>query len=290
MTMDDTATPAGSPTAFRISCIQTHPVMLDVEGNLARQVQLIRQVAAEGTTLVVLPECSTTGWVFESRDEAATVAEAVPDGPTCQVWLGLCRELGIHIVAGIVERDGEQQYNSSVLLGPDGHIGTFRKAHLWAIEKDFYDPGDLGFPVFDTPLGRIGMHICYDGWFSEAYRLPALCGADLLCVPANWVPIPDQPDHLPKMANMLCSTHAHMNLVYIAAASRVGVERGQAFIGSSIIVDHTGWPLAGPASGTEEAVISAVIDPIGSRAARTGNPFNQPLDDRRTDVYSVSPL
>lgn len=278
-----------SPTAFRIACIQTAPVMLDVTANRDRQVELIRQAVADGASLVVLPECSTTGWCFESRDEAASVAESVPHGPTCQVWSGLCRELGIHLVAGIVERDGDRLFNASVLLGPDGHIGTFRKAHLWALEKDVYDPGDLGFPVFETPLGRIAMHICYDGWFSEAYRLPALCGADLLCVPANWVPIPSQPDHLPKMANMLCSTHAHMNLVYIAAASRVGVERGQGFIGSSVIVDHTGWPLAGPASGTDEAVISAVIDPIGSRAERTGNPFNQPLLDRRTDVYTVAP-
>ena len=279
-----------SSTAFRITCIQTHPAMLDVAGNVAHQVELIRAAAAEGSKLIVLPECSTTGWVFESRAEAATVAESVPDGPTCTTWLSLCRELDIHIVAGIVERQGERQYNSAVLLGPAGHIGTFRKAHLWAVEKGFYDPGDLGFPVYETPLGRIAMHICYDGWFSESYRIPALCDADLLCVPANWVPIPSQPDTMPKMANMLACTHAHMNLVYIAAASRVGVERGQAFIGSSIIVDHSGWPLAGPASGEHEEMISAVIDPIGSRAQRTGNPFNQPLLDRRTDVYSVAPI
>ncbi len=277
-------------TAFRISCIQTEPVMLDVAGNLAHQVERIRAAAAEGSKLVVLPECSTTGWCFTSANEVRTVAEPVPEGPTCQTWLALCRELDIHLVAGIVEVDGDRLFNASVLLGPGGHIGTFRKAHLWAIEKDLYTPGDLGFPVFDTPLGRIAMHICYDGWFSEAYRLPALCDADLLCVPANWVPVPNQPAHLPKMANMLCSTHAHMNLVYIAAASRTGVERGQPFIGSSVIVDYSGWPLAGPASGTEPETISAVIDPIGSRADRTGNPFNQPLLDRRTDVYTVAPI
>jgi predicted amidohydrolase len=262
--------------------------MLDVAGNVTRQIEFIRTAAAEGSRLVVLPECSTTGWCFTSADEVRTVAEAVPDGPTCSTWLALCRELDIHLVAGIVEADGDRLFNSAVLLGPTGHLGTFRKAHLWAIEKELYSPGDLGFPVFETPLGRIAMHICYDGWFSEAYRLPALCDADLLCVPANWVPIPSQPDHLPKMANMLCCTHAHMNLVYIAAASRVGVERGQPFIGSSLIVDHSGWPLAGPASGDEEVIISAVIDPVGSRAERTGNPFNQPLLDRRTDIYSVA--
>lgn len=276
-------------TSFVIACIQTHPVMLDVEGNRSRLTELVEQAVLAGARLVVLPECSTTGWCFESRDEARSVAEPVPDGPTCQAWLELCRRHDLHLVAGIVERDGDHVYNASVLLGPGGHLGTFRKVHLWALEKDVYDPGDLGFPVIDTPLGRIGMHICYDGWFSESYRLPALADADLLCVPANWVPVPTQTDTLPKMATMLCCTHAHMNLVYIAAASRVGVERGQPFIGSSVIVDHTGWPLAGPADGASETMITATIDPIGSRAARHGNPFNQPLLDRRTDVYRVEP-
>ena len=131
------------------------------------------------------------------------------------------------------------------------------------------------------------MHICYDGWFNESYRLLALAKADLLCVPANWVPVPTQKTELPVMANLLCMTNAHTNLVYIAAASRVGVEREQAFIGRSIIVDHAGWPLAGPASGTNEEIIYAEIDPIGSRPERVGNPFNQPLGDRRTDAYDV---
>ena len=81
-------------------------------------------------------------------------------------------------------------------------------------------------------------------------------------------------------------TSAHTNLVYVVAASRVGVERGQPFIGRSIIVDHSGAPLAGPASATDPAVLTATIDPIGSRAIRHGNPFNQPLRDRRDDLYA----
>ena len=276
-----------SSTEFQISCIQTHPEMLEVKDNLARQVELVREAAKSGSKLIVLPECSTTGWCFISSDEARTVAEAVPSGPTCSTWQSLCTELNIYIVAGIVEVDDDKLFNSAVLLSPDGFVGKFRKAHLWALEKEVYSLGDLGFPVFDTPLGRIALHICYDGWFSEAYRLPALGGADLLCVPSNWVPLPKQPTNVPVMANMLVMTHAHMNLMYIAVASRVGVERDQPFIGCSIIADHSGWPLAGPASGDKEEIISATIDPIGSRAMRDGNPFNQPLLDRRTDAYTV---
>lgn len=275
-------------TEFQISCIQTNPKFLRVDENVSAQVELIRRAAKSGSRLVVLPECSTTGWCFNSREEAQSVSEQVPDGPTCQRWMDACAELGIHLVAGIVEFEDGQLFNSAVLLSPNGFVGKFRKAHLWAIEKQVYGPGNLGFPVFETDLGRISIHICYDGWFSESYRLPALENADLLCVPANWVPIPNQPEKIPTMANMLVMTHAHMNLVYIAAASRVGSERGQKFIGSSIIVDHSGWPLAGPTSSSEEQIISARIDPIGSRESRRGNPFNQPLGDRRLDTYCVT--
>ncbi len=88
------------------------------------------------------------------------------------------------------------------------------------------------------------------------------------------------------MANLMCMTNAHSNLVYVAAASRVGADGNQAFIGQSLIVDPSGWPLAGPASATDEEIIYADMDLIGSRSERHGNVFNQPLRDRRTDLYS----
>jgi predicted amidohydrolase len=129
------------------------------------------------------------------------------------------------------------------------------------------------------------MHICYDCWFPESFRLMAAQGADLICAPSNWVPVPTQRDDLPAMANLLCMTNAHTNLVYVAAAGRVGADGDQPFIGQSIIVDHAGWPIAGPASAERPEIIYADVDLIGSRAERHGNPFNQPLRDRRLDVY-----
>ena len=226
--------------------------------------------------------------MFASRDDALAVAEVVAsgDGPTLESWTRWCREFGLHLVGGFVERLGDVLFNAAVLVGPDGIIGGYRKSHLWGIDRDLYEPGDLGFPVYDTAIGRIGILICYDAWFPECMRLQALQGADVVCMPANWVPVPTQASGVPVLANQLCMTAAHTNLVYVAAASRVGDERGQAFIGRSIIVDHTGAPLAGPASGTDEEVISARIDPFGSRSARRGNPFNQPLRDRRIDLYA----
>jgi N-carbamoylputrescine amidase len=272
-------------TQIRIACLQTEPTLGDVAGNLADQTVACAEAIANGADLLVLPECSTTGWAFNSVEQAHEVAEPVPAGSACQQWLALCRDNDVHLVAGVVERDGDHLYNTSVLMGPDGMIGTYRKAHTWALEKTFYEPGNLGVPVYDTPLGRIGMHICYDCWFPESFRLMAAQGADLICAPSNWVPVPTQRDDLPAMANLLCMTNAHTNLVYVAAAGRVGADGDQPFIGQSIIVDHAGWPIAGPASAESPEIIYADIDLIGSRAERHGNPFNQPLRDRRLDVY-----
>jgi N-carbamoylputrescine amidase len=271
-----------------VACLQTHPVLGDANANLECQRSMVAEAVGGGAALVVLPECSTGGYVFESRDEAAAVAEDVQagDGVAITAWSRWCGEHQIHLVGGLVERSGDDLYNAAVLVGPGGVVGTYRKTHLWGIETRLYRPGDLGLPVYDTPIGRIGMLICYDAWFPECARIEALQGVDVVCMPSNWVPLPTQADGVPVIANQLCMTAAHTNLVYVAAASRVGVERGQPFIGSSIIVDHTGAPLAGPGSGTDEEIISAAIAPITSRTARHGNPFNQPLRDRRLDLYS----
>lgn len=272
-------------TTTRIACLQTEPVLGEVARNLADQAIACANAVANGAELLVLPECSTTGWAFESPEQAQDVAEPVPDGAAFRQWATLCRDEGVHLVAGVAERDGDALFNTAVLIGPDGLVGKYRKAHTWALEKTFYEPGDLGVPVFDTPLGRIGMHICYDCWFPESFRMMAAQGADLICAPSNWVPVPTQRDDLPVMANMLCMTNAHANLVYVAAADRVGADGDQPFIGRSIIVDHAGWPIAGPASPDRPEIIYADVDLIGSRAERRGNPFNQPLRDRRLDVY-----
>jgi len=232
-----------------------------------------------------LPELCNSGYVFESRDEAFALAEEIPNGPTCQAWKDVARKHGLHLVAGIGERDGQALYNTAVVIGPSGHVGTFRKVHLWNEENLFFEPGNVGFPVFRTPLGRIATFICYDGWFPESYRLCALQGADIVCIPTNWVPIPGQETQREAMANILCMAAAHANSVFVAAADRIGVERGQPFIGQSIIVSYTGWAIGGPASPDREEIIYAEVNLADARRKRNWNEYNQVLRDRRTDVY-----
>lgn len=286
----ETSAAAPSGTEFIVACVQTAPKLLDRDANLDAQQVFYEAALAKGARLVVFPECSTTGWRLTDRAEAKSVAEPATEAGTAVArWASWTRRDQTYIVAGLIESDGSEVYNTAVLVGPDGVIGRYRKLHTWAIERTFYAPGDLEVPVFETEIGNIAMAICYDVWFPEVARVAALENADVLCVPSNWVPVPTQTDDVPKMANMLCMTQAHTNLLYVAAASRVGEDNGQPYIGSSIIVDHSGFPLAGPADGVSETLLLATIDPIGSRAERTGNPFNQPLGDRRTDVYGQPP-
>jgi predicted amidohydrolase len=276
---------SGDEAAVKIACVQMEPVVGKKEQNVRRTLELIETAAAQGARLVVLPELANSGYVFASREEAFALAEEVPHGPTSQAWMDVARRHGLHLVAGINERDGQALYNAAVVIGPSGHVGTFRKVHLWAAENLFFEPGNLGFPVFKTPLGRIATFICYDGWFPESYRLCALQGADIVCIPTNWVPIPGQDEKREAMANILCMAAAHANSMFVAAADRVGMERGQPFIGQSVIVSYTGWPIGGPASPDREEIIYAEANLADARRKRNWNEYNQVLRDRRIDVY-----
>jgi N-carbamoylputrescine amidase len=281
------AASAHPESPVRVACIQMEPRVGHLEANIADSVARIDAAAAGGAKLMVLPELASSGYVFETRAEAYALAEEIPNGPACRAWTDAARRHGCWIVAGIAERVGQRLYNAAVLIGPDGHVGTFRKMHLWAAENLFFEPGDLGFPVYSTPIGRIGMLICYDGWFPEAYRLCALQGADIVCVPTNWVPIPGQAPDQPAMANVLAMGAAHVNSVFVAAADRVGTERGQPFLGCSLILSYTGWPVAGPASRTEPETLFADLNLSEARRKRNWNDFNQILRDRRTDTYDA---
>lgn len=270
---------------LRVACVQMNPGIGETQRNVERSLAFVADAAARGAGLVVLPELCNTGYVFETRDEAFALAEPVPDGPTTRRWLEAARRHRLTIVAGITERDGDVLYNSAVVVGPDGFIGTYRKNHLWGAENLFFERGNLGVPVFRIGAGRIACAICYDIWFPEIFRLAALQGADLLCVPTNWVPMPSQPEGMLVMANVLAMGGAHSNSMFVACADRVGHERGQPFLGNSVIVSHAGWPVAGPASADGEEIIVADLNLSDARRKRTLNDFNQLLRDRRTDVY-----
>ncbi|GAB2882467.1 nitrilase family protein [Paraburkholderia jirisanensis] len=268
-----------------VACIQMQPEVGAKARNVAHATELIMQAHARGAQLIVLPELCNSGYVFESREEAFALAEPFDGGATIEAWAALAARLNVTLVAGYAERAGDVLYNAAAVIGPQRVLGNYRKLHLWGDENLFFEPGDLGVPVFDTPFGRVACAICYDIWFPEVFRLASGGGADLLCVPTNWVPMPGQPAHLPVMANLLAMSGAHSNGLCVAAADRVGNERGQPFLGCSVIVDACGWPVAGPASATDEEILMAELNLGDARRNRQLNTFNHVLRDRRPAVY-----
>jgi len=168
---------------MRVSCAQYAVRDGGRDPNLERSLHFIRRAAAEGADLVVLPELANSGCDLGTRDQALDLAEEIPSGPTVRAWSEEAEEFGVCVVGGLLEKEGDTLYNSAFLVGP-GVLGRYRKTHLWDKEKLRYEPG-RELPVFDTPLGRIGVLICYDIWFPEAARTLALKGAQILCAPSN---------------------------------------------------------------------------------------------------------
>lgn len=270
-----------------VASVQMEPRIGYKTENVAHGIALIERAAAGGANLVVLPELSNTGYVFADRAEALSVAESIPNGPTTKAWIDVAVSCNVYLVAGIAEREGDRLYNSAVVIGPSGWLGIYRKMHLWGDEHLFFQAGDKGLPIFHTEFGRLGVVICYDGWFPEVYRVLAMQGVDIVAMPTNWVPMPGQLTDQPAMANTLAMANAHSNALNIVCANRIGTERGQPFIGQSLIVGAQGWPVAGPASRDAEEVLYAQIDLKASRQTQQLNSFNNILRDRRIDVGSL---
>lgn len=276
-------------SSVRIAVVQFDPQVGTQHSqiNLQNSLQLAQQAAKNGANLIVLPELANTGYLFSSRQDAFQHAEGVPDGPSVRAWIEFAKQHQVYLVAGLAEQEGMRLFDTAVLLGPDGFIGKYRKAHLWNKEKLWFTPGDLGFPVFETPIGRIGLMICWDVWFPEVPRLLSLQGADIICSLNNWVwtPPPLFDEAGKCMASYLTMTAAHVNNVFIAAANRIGEELGERYLGCSLIAGTNGWPIGEVAPADEQAILYADVDLSTARSAPIWNNLNDLCRDRRVDVY-----
>ena len=231
-------------------------------------------LAAPEADLLVLPELANSGYHFESQGQSAQLAEPV-DGPFVALLRELARARNLTLVSGLAERDGSTLYNSAVLVRPDGSTELYRKLHLFLNEKDHFAPGNLGLPVFQVGAARIGLLICFDWQFPEAWRTLALRGADIVCHPSNLV--------LPGLAQRAIPVHALLNRLYVVTANRIGTESGLTFTGRSILVGPRGELLAeAPETSEETRVVE--IDPFLARD-KSVTPRNDLLADRRPEHY-----
>ncbi len=272
-----------SNNLVKVAVVQFEPKLGEVSLNQDKIVELVGKAFDQGARLVVAPEMANTGYIFESKEDAAQYAESVPGGPMVQALEKAAAGKNGYVVSGLMESDGDKLYNTAVLVGPEGYIGKYRKTHLWDVDKTFYEPGDLGFPVFDLPFARIGMCICYDQTFPEVSRIYAMQDVDIICSPTSWVVIPGLAIPEDPTWSYIARTQAQVNGLYMLCADRIGTERGVTFGGSSCIVGLMGF-LGGPASGDKEEILATELD-IAAGRVKMLSAVNHLLNDRRTDLY-----
>ena len=261
---------------YRVAAIQYDPTLGEKEKNVADLLRLVEEAASNGARLIVLPELATTGYCWESRAEIAPYVEPVP-GPTTDCFAHLARQYDCYIAISFPEVDPTTNayYNCMVLIGPQGIVGTYRKIHSYMSEPRWARDGDLGIPVWDTPLGRLAGLICMDAMYFESARIPALHGADVLLFPTNWFD-----DKCPSSWWM---ARAFENGVYFIAANRYGKERGVQFSGGSCILEPDGSISAYLDNG--EGIVYGEIDLSRSRDKRWGsqNTSGESIGDRLAD-------
>jgi predicted amidohydrolase len=260
---------------MRVGHVQFSPILGDLEANRNRVRRLIED--APEADLLVLPELANSGYRFGGRDHARECAESAREGPFVRLLQELSAARGTLLVSGLCERDGDRLYNSAVLVTPAGEIHLYRKNHLFLDEKDLFEPGNLGLPVFEAGGTRIGILICFDWQFPEAWRVLALAGAEIVCHPSNLV--------LPGLAQRAVPIHALLNRFFVVTANRTGTERDLTFTGNSIIVSPRGEILASASPDGEEVGIVEIDPPVARDKSVTSR--NDLLADRRPELYGI---
>jgi N-carbamoylputrescine amidase len=267
---------------MHLALVQQHATA-DRDDNVHRGLQAVRQAAADGARLVAFAELAFTPFYPQHppQDDVPALAEPVP-GPTTETFAALARELGVVIVLNVFERDGERTYDCSPVIDADGTlVGKTRMVHITEYacfhEQQYYAPGDLGAPVFDTAAGRIGVAICYDRHFPEYMRALGLGGADLVVVPQAGV-VDEWPAGLFEAE---LTVPAFQNGYFVALCNRVGREDQLEFAGESFVCGPEGSVRARAPRGAD-AVLIADID-LADAARSVGR--RRLLGDRRPELY-----
>ncbi len=264
---------------IKVGFYQSEPVFGKKSENLKRALDVIE--AIDEVDLIVLPEFFATGYQFISNEEVQDLSEAVPYGKTTLHLSGISEKKKIFIIAGLPEKRGDKYYNSAIITGPEGFLGVYRKTHLFFEEKLFFTPGDTGFRVWETSIGRIGIMICFDWFFPESMRTLALLGAEIVAHPSNLV-LPYCPHAMP----FRCLE----NRIYAITANRVGEEKrrngqGYNFIGMSQVTSPNGEVIVRASEDKEEVRIIEIDLNLAKNKAI--NKYNDLFKDRRPEFYKI---
>ncbi|NBB21506.1 acyltransferase [Runella sp. CRIBMP] len=264
----------------------------DINHNVEKAIAKTREAAAQGAQIVCLQELFKSLYFCDVEDHANfSLGEAIP-GPTTEQFGALAKELGIVIIASLFEKRAPGLYhNTTAVLDADGsYLGKYRKMHIpddpGYYEKFYFTPGDLGYKVFDTKFGKLGILICWDQWYPEAARITSLMGAEILFYPTAIGWDTNEPDPAVNLEQYnawqtIQRSHSVANGVYVVSVNRVGREADQQFWGGSFVSNPFG-SLMYLASHDQEEVKVVELDLDKTEYYRTTWPY---LRDRRIDSY-----
>ncbi len=270
----------------------------DLQRNLATAERLVREAAARGAQIILLPELFEAPYFCIEQDSRHLSLAAPPEeSRAVRHFSRIARELGVVLPVSFFERAGPAYFNSLAIIDADGsRLGIYRKSHIpngpGYQEKSYFSPGDTGFKVWDTRFARLGAGICWDQWFPETARSMALMGAELLLFPTaiGSEPPPAPPVNSREHWQRTQQGHAAANLTPLVAANRYGLERSLRdpqglyirFYGSSFIADATGGKVV-EAGEEGDAVLTATFDL--EQIAQQRNNWSV-FRDRRPDLYT----
>lgn len=272
-----------------------------VEENIAKADKMVREAAAKGAQIVLLPELFERQYFCqERRYDYYHFAKTVEENDAVKHFKEVAKELQIVIPVSFYEYDRNVLYNSVAVIDADGTVlGVYRKTHIpddhFYQEKFYFTPGDTGFKVWDTRYGRIGIGICWDQWFPETARAMAVQGAEVIFYPTA---IGSEPiiecDSMPHWRRCM-QGHAGSNLMPVIAANRIGREDVQpckennnqesalVFYGSSFMTDETGDLVESASRDCEEVLVHTYdLDEIEDNRLGWGI-----FRDRRPECYKV---
>ncbi len=258
----------------------------DIQSMVEKNVKYAEEAANQGTRVMCFQEIFNTPYFCQVQDdEHFDTAEKMPDGPTMQRMIKLAKDTGMVLVVPMFEREDDGFfYNTAGVIDADGtYLGKYRKTHIphtkgfW--EKYYFRPGNMGYPIFDTKVGRIGVYICYDRHFPEGWRALGLRGAKLVFNPS--ATSRGLSMYLWKLEQPAAAV---ANEYFIGAINRVGSEPygDNDFYGSSYFVDPRGQFVGEPASDTDEELVVRDLDMDMIDTVRKTWAFYR---DRRPDAY-----
>jgi predicted amidohydrolase len=262
---------------IKVGYFQFHPIFGKVQKNLKAVVDALTNISAD---IIVLPELPFSGYNFKDRHELKSLSEEVKNSSIVETLIKICKDGDFYIVSGFAEKNSDKYFNSSLLIGPEGLLHTYRKLHLFNQEKNWFDPGDIPLQINEVKGIKVGMMICFDWIFPEVFRSLSVLGADLICHPSNLVLSYCQQTMLSRCLE---------NSVFAITANRFGADirpHGKiVFTGKSQVVAPKGELLI--KAPAKKEVLDLVDINIDLARDKMMTPLNDIIKDRRQEFYNV---